>query len=82
MKLLSSEMKALRKETNELRTFVRASYSEQPAPVIPPRVTLPELRAMTDLKKTEDRRVEPVKLLPSGDSGTDDEGDNLKTIRS
>ena len=75
VKLLSSEMKVLRQETNELQTFVRAPASEQPASVIPPRVTLPELRAMTDLAKTVDRRVE---LLPSDDSGTDDEGDNLK----
>ena len=75
VKLLSSEMKVLRQETNELRTFVRAPASEQPASVIPSRVTLPELRAMTDLAKTVDRRVEP---LPSDDSGTDDEGDNLK----
>ena len=40
--------------------------------------TLPELRAMTDLAKTADRREEQLNLLPSDDSGTDDEGDNLK----
>ena len=78
VKLLSSEMKALRQETNELRTFVRAPASEQPASVIPPRVTLPELRAMTDLAKTVDRRVGQLSLPPSDDSGTDDESDNLK----
>ena len=39
--------------------------------------TLPELRAMTDLAKTADRRVEQLNLLPSDDSGTDDEGDNF-----
>ena len=78
VKLLSSEMKALRQETNELRTCVRAPASEQSAPVIPPRVTLPELRAMTDLAKTVDRRVERFNLLLSDDGGTDDEGDNLK----
>ena len=78
MKLLSSEMKVLRQETNELRTFVRAPASEQSASVIPPRVTLPELRAMTDLAKTVDQRVEQLNPLPSDDSGTDDEGDNLK----
>lgn len=78
VKLLSSEMKALRQETNELRTFVRAPASEQPASVIPPRVTLPELRAMTDLAKTVDRRVGQLNLPPSDDSGTDDESDNLK----
>ena len=33
---------------------------------------------MTDLAKTVDRRVEQLNLLPSDDSGTDDEGDNLK----
>ena len=33
---------------------------------------------MTDLAKTVDRRVERLNLLPSNDSGTDDEGDNLK----
>ena len=71
-------MKALGQETNELRTFVRAPTSEQPAPVIPPRVTLPKLRTMTDLAKTVDRRVEQLNLLPSDDNGTDDEGDNLK----
>ena len=78
MKLLSSEMKVLRQETNELRTFVRAPASEQPASVIPPRMTLPKLRAMTDLAKTVDQRVEQLNLLPSDDSGTDDEVDNLK----
>lgn len=77
MKLLSSEMKVLRQETNELRTFVRAPASKQPTSVIPPRVTLPELRAMTDLA-TVDRRVEQLNLLLSDDSGTNDEGDNLK----
>lgn len=75
---MSSEMKVLRQETNELRTFVRAPASEQPASVIPPRMTLPKLRAMTDLSKTVDQRVEQLNLLPSDDSGTDDEGDNLK----
>ena len=77
VKLLSSEMKAFRQETNELRTFVRAPTSEQPAPVIPPRVTLFELRAVTDLAKTVDQRVEQLNLLPSDDSGIDDEDDNL-----
>lgn len=78
MRLLSSEMKALPQETDELRTFVRSPASEQPAPVIPPRVTLPQPRTMTDLAKTMDRRVEKLNLLPSDDSGTGDEVDNLK----
>lgn len=78
VKLLSSEMKVLRQETNKLRTFVRAPASEQSASVILPRVTLPELRAMTDLAKTVDRRVEQLNPLPSDDSGTDGEGHNLK----
>ena len=78
VKLLSSGMKALLQETNELRTFVRAPASEQPASVIPPRVTLPELRTMTDLAKTVDRRVGQLNLPPSDDSGTYDESDNLK----
>lgn len=36
VRLLSTEMKALRQEINELRTFVRAFASEQPTPVVPP----------------------------------------------
>ena len=73
-------MKVFRPETDELRTFVRNPASEQPAPVLPPRVTLPELHTMTDLAKTLDRRVEQLNLPPSDDSGTYNEGDNLKQL--
>lgn len=41
-------------------------------------MTLPEVRAMTDLAKTVDRRVERLTLLPSDDSSIKDEGVNFK----
>ena len=50
VQLLSTELKSLRQETTELRALVRPLTSrQQKAPTVPPLVTLPELRAMTDL---------------------------------
>ena len=65
---LSTELKSLRQETTELRPLVRPPTSrQQKAPTVPPLVTLPELRAMTDLAQTVDRRVDQLGVACSDD---------------
>ena len=67
-------MKSLRQETNELRTLVRPPVSQQQqAQAVPPLVTLPELRAMTDLAMSVDQRVEQLGALCSDDSESENE---------
>ncbi|XP_078355584.1 uncharacterized protein LOC144640268 [Oculina patagonica] len=79
VQLLSTELKSLRQETNELRALVRpASSQQQQAPAVPPLVTLPELRAMTDLAKTVDRRVEHLGVGGSDDSESENETDPIQ----
>ena len=64
MQLLSTEMKSFREETKELRALVQPFLSStQPISAASQHVTLPELRAMTDLAKTVDHRVEHLSLL-------------------
>ena len=79
VQLLSTELKSLRQETNELRALVRpASSQQQQAPAVPPLVTLPELRAMTALAKTVDRRVEHLGVGGSDDSESENEIDPIQ----
>ena len=79
MQLLSTELKSLRQETTELRALVRPPTSrQQKAPTVPPLVTLPELRAMTDLAQTVDRRVDQLGVACSDDSESENESDPLQ----
>ena len=77
---LSNEVREIRHETQDLRKLV---YSQSPDPPpssssqVPPatsRVTLPELRAMTNHASKVERRVEHFGLIPSEDSDSDVEG--------
>ena len=80
MQLLSTELKSLRgQETNELRAFVRPRASQlHQAPAVPPLVTLPVLRAMTDMAKTVDRRVDQLSDICSDDSESENERDPIQ----
>ena len=79
MQLLSLELKSLRQETTELRALVRPLTSrQQKAPTVPPLVTLPELRAMTDLAQTVDRGVDQLGVACSDDSESENESDPLQ----
>ncbi|KAL9978001.1 hypothetical protein ACROYT_G015474 [Oculina patagonica] len=77
VQLLSTELK---QETNELRALVRpaSSQHQQQAPAVPPLVTLPELRAMTDLAKIVDRWVEHLGVGGSDDSESENETDPIQ----
>ena len=79
MQLLSTELKSLRQETTELRALVRPLTSrQQKAPTVPPLVTLPELRAMTNLAQTLDRGVDQLGVACSDDSESENESDPLQ----
>ena len=79
MQLLSTELKSLRQETTELRALVRPPTSQQQkVPTIPPLVTLPELRAMTDLAQTVDRRVDQLGVVCSDHSESENESHPLQ----
>ena len=76
---LSNEVREIRHETQDLRKFVPPRSADPPpsSSQVPPatsRVTLPELRAMTDLASKVERRVEHFGLIPSEDSDSDIEG--------
>ena len=76
---LSNEVREIRHETQDLRKFVPPRSADLPpsSSQVPPatsRVTLPELRAMTDLASKVERRVEHFGLIPSEDSDSDLEG--------
>ena len=51
---------------------------QQKAPTVPLLVTLPELRAMTDLAQTVDRRVDQLGVACSDDSESENESDPLQ----
>ena len=62
-----------------MRALVRPPTSrQQKAPTVPPLVTLPELRAMTDLAQTVDRRVDQLGVACSDDSESENESDPLQ----
>lgn len=82
---LSTEMTSIREETQELRALVNPPISSQQQVQVPfvlpqaAHVTLPELRAMTDLAKTVEKRVDQLNVLPSDDSDSEThEGDPLQ----
>ena len=79
VQLLSTELKYLRQETTELHALVRPPTSrQQKAATVPPLVTLPELRAMTNLAQTVDRRVDQLGVACSDDSKSENESDPLQ----
>ena len=62
-----------------MRALVRPPTSrQQKAPTVPPLVTLPELRAMTDLAQTVDRWVDKLGIACSDDSQSENESDPLQ----
>ena len=76
---LSNEVREIRHEPQDLRQLVPPRSADPPpsSSQVPPatsRVTLPELRAMTDLASKVERRVEHFGLIPSEDSDSDIEG--------
>ena len=83
VQLLSNEMQSIREENKELRALMtkptpisdKQDKQDKQAPVVSPQVTLPELRAMADLVKTVDRRVDQFGLLASDDSESENEGE-------
>ena len=75
----ADELEHTDEETNELRALVRpASSQQQQAPAVPPLVTLPELRAMTSLAQTVDRRVEHLGVGGFDDSESENETDPIQ----
>ena len=59
--------------------LVRPPASQpQQAPAVPPLVTLPELRAMTDLAQAVDRRVDQLGVVCSDDSESENESDPIQ----
>jgi len=53
---------------------------QQQAQAAPPLVTLPELRAMTDLAKTVDQRLEQLGVICSVDSESENESPPLQQL--
>ena len=96
VKSLSAEVKSIREETKELREVVipprrtvaaAADTGSVPvatvaSPPVPTRVTLPELRAMTDLASSVDRRVAQLGLASSSDSSESAGDSAMKTSRA
>ena len=79
VQLLSTELKSLRPETTELRALVRPpTLRQQKVATVLPLVTLPELRAMTDLAQTVDRQVDQLGVVCSDDSESENESDSLQ----
>lgn len=96
VKSLLAEVKSIREETKELREVVIPPHCTVAAaadtgsvpvaavasPPVPTHVTLPELRAMTDLASSVDRRVAQLGLASSSDSSESAGDSATKTSRA